>query len=151
MELLTWKQEQLATRRYTVSAANGPIGKLEFDGWTSNNANFSTERINLAFERKGWLEHEVTISFKGEVVGISKTSGFGKTTTTLVTGEVFTLEGKLLDSRRRLLDATGNTLLQFEQHDISGNTGSITTTREIPELTKLLLVAIGLYFRNLGQ
>lgn len=151
MEQLNWKQEGMASRKYSLSGANGFVGQLAFKGWTSNDADFSSERINLFFERKGWLEHDVTISFKGEVVGMSKTSGFGNTTTTLVTGERYMLEGKAFDSSRVLVDATGNTVMRFDQEGLSGSRGSIAIHGEIPELTKLLLVAIGLYFKNLGQ
>lgn len=151
MELLSWKQEAQTVRRYTVSGENGPVGKLEFNAWTSNDATFTSQRINLLFERKGWLDHDVTISFNGEVIGMSKTSGFGKTTTTLVTGERFTLEGKALSSSRVLVDADGYTVMQFDHGNLSGSTGKITIDREVPELTKLLLIAIGLYFKNLGK
>ncbi|MBF8964159.1 hypothetical protein I0P70_12965 [Pontibacter sp. FD36] len=151
MELLHWKQENLASRRYSVSGEDGPVGELAFRGWTSNDADFSSERINLYFQRQGWLEHDVTIHFKDEVIGMSKTSGFGKTTTTLVTGEQFTFQGKSLDNSRDLLDEAGNILMHFEQGSLSITKGQISVARDIPELTKLLLVATGLYFKHLGQ
>jgi hypothetical protein len=151
MEQLSWKQEGLASRKYTLSGASGLVGHLAFKGWTSNDADFSSERIHLFFQRKGWLEHDVTISFKDEVVGMSKTSGFGNITTTLVTGERFMLKGKALDSGSILVDAVGNTMMRFEPEGLSGNRGNISIAGEIPELTKLLLVAIGLYFKHLGQ
>ncbi|SIT93875.1 hypothetical protein [Pontibacter indicus] len=151
MALLHWKQQDLTTRRYTVSDENGQVGELAFRGWTSNDADFSSERINLYFQRQGWLQHDVTIHFKDEVIGMSKTSGFGKTTTTLVTGEQFTFQGKSLDSTRELLDEAGNSLMRFEQGSFSMSSGQITIARDIPELTRLLLVATGLYLRHLGQ
>ena len=124
---------------------------LAFKGWTSNDADFISERISLHFERKGWLEHDVTVTFKGEVVGIGKTSGFGKTTTTLVTGEQYTLQGKSLSSTRDLTDATDRVVMRFEQGNFSVARGSIAMYEEVPELTKYLLVAIGLYLKHLGQ
>jgi hypothetical protein len=151
MEILTWKQEGMASRKYSLSGADGLVGLLAFKGWTSNDADFSSERIHLFFQRKGWLEHEVTISFRGEVVGMSKSSGFGNTTTTLVTGERFILEGKALDSSSVLVDSAGNSMMRFDPEGLGGNRGSVTVEREFPELTKLLLVAIGLYFKHLGQ
>ncbi|WP_299702535.1 hypothetical protein [uncultured Pontibacter sp.] len=151
MEILTWKQEGFTARKYTVSGNNGLVGRLDFKGWTSFDADFSSERINLAFRRQGWLEHEVTISFKGEVVGMSKTSGFGKTTTTLVTGERFALESKAFGSSRALVDAAGNTVINFDPSNFGGTKGNIAIHSEIPELTKLLLVATGLYFKTLAD
>ena len=151
MELLHWKQENLTSRKYTVSDENGLVGALAIKGWTSNDADFSSERINLHFQRKGWLEHDVTIHFKDEVIGISKSSGFGQTTTTLVTGERFTFQGKTLTSNRDLVDEAGHTLMHFEQGNFSTASGQISITQDIPELTKLLLVATGLYFKHLGQ
>ncbi|PVY43085.1 hypothetical protein [Pontibacter virosus] len=151
MELLHWKQENLTSRKYTVSDENGVVGALAFKGWASNDADFSSERINLYFQRKGWLQHDVTICFKDEVIGMSKTSGFGKTTTTLVTGEQFTFGGKASDSSRDLFDEAGSSLMHFEQGSFSNSIGRISIARDIPELTKLLLVATGLYFKHLSQ
>ncbi|PKV63284.1 hypothetical protein [Pontibacter ramchanderi] len=82
---------------------------------------------------------------------MSKTSGFGKTNTTLVSGEQFTFQGKSLDSTRELQDEAGNILMRFEQSSPSMSGGQISIARDIPELTRLLLVATGLYFRHLGQ
>lgn len=149
--MLRWKQENAASRRYSVSDDNGLVGELAFRGWTSNDADFSSQRINLYFQRQGWLEQDVTIRFKDEVIGMSKTSGFGQTRTTLVTGEQFTFKGRALDSSRDLLDEAGNSLMRFEQGNFSITSGHISITRDIPELTKLLLVATGLYFKHLGQ
>lgn len=151
MEVWQWQQENLASRRYSITGKNGLVGMLAFKGWTSNDADFISERISLHFERKGWLEHDVTITFKGEVVGVSKTSGFGNTTITLVTGESYTLQGKTLNKARDLTDEHGWVVLRFEQGNYSVARGSITLNGEIPELTKFLLVAIGLYFKHLGQ
>ncbi|MDO6390180.1 hypothetical protein Q4E40_08585 [Pontibacter sp. BT731] len=151
MALLHWKQENLTSRRYTVNDENGVVGELTFRGWTSNDADFSSERINLYFQRKGWLEHDVTIHFKEEVIGMSKSSGFGQSTTTLVTGEQFTFKGKALDSSRDLQDEAGNNLMRFEQGNFSIASGQISIIREISELTRLLLVATGLYFKHLSQ
>lgn len=151
MELLYWKQENLTSRRYTVSDANGLVGELAFRGWTSNDADFSSARINLYFQRQGWLEHDLTIHFRDEVIGMSKSSGFGKTTTTLVTGEQFTFQGKTLNSSRDLRDEAGHTLMRFEQGNFSMARGQISIFRDIPELTLLLLVASGLYFKHLGH
>ncbi|MCP2043621.1 hypothetical protein [Pontibacter sp. HSC-36F09] len=151
MELLYWKQENLTARKYTVRDENSLVGELAFRGWTSNDADFSSARINLYFQRQGWLEHDLTIHFKDEVIGMSKSSGFGKTTTTLVTGEQFTFQGKTLNSSRDILDKTGQTLVRFEQGNFSIASGQISIGRDIPELTKLLLVATGLYLKHLGQ
>ncbi|WP_018479729.1 hypothetical protein [Pontibacter roseus] len=151
MEVWQWQQESLASRRYTVSGESGPIGVLAFGGWTSNDAEFSSERLSLHFQRQGWLEHDVTIRFKGEVVGMSKTASFGKTITTFVTGERYTLQGKTLNSSRDLTDEAGHVVMRFEQGDFSIRQGHISMNKEIPELTKFLLVAIGLYFKHLGQ
>ncbi len=151
MEVWHWQQENLASRRYSVNADSGLVGVLAFNGWTSNDADFIAERIQLHFKRQGWLEHDITISFKGEVVGMCKTTGFGKITTTLVTGERYTLQGKALSSTRDLTDEGGQVIVRFEQGDYSVARGSITVYAEVPELTKFLLVAIGLYLKHLGQ
>jgi hypothetical protein len=151
MEVWHWQQENLASRRYSISSKDGLVGMLAFKGWTSNDADFISERIQLHFKREGWLEHDVTISFKGEVVGLCKTSGFGKTSATLVTGEQYTLQGKSLSSTRDLTDATGQVVMRFEQGNFSVTQGSISAYAEVPELTRFLLMAIGLYFKHLGQ
>ncbi|WP_245869285.1 hypothetical protein [Pontibacter ramchanderi] len=49
MALLHWKQQDLTSRRYTVYDENGQVGELAFRGWTSNDADFCSERINLYF------------------------------------------------------------------------------------------------------
>jgi hypothetical protein len=151
MEVWHWQQENLASRRYSIRNESGMVGVLAFKGWTSHDADFISERVQLHFKRQGWLEHDVTISFKGEVVGMSKTSGFGKTTATLVTGEQYTLQGKTLSSTRDLTDATGRVVMRFEQGNFSVAQGSISIYAEVPELTRFLLVAIGLYLKHLGQ
>ncbi|MBD1396895.1 hypothetical protein H9Q13_06940 [Pontibacter sp. JH31] len=151
METLNWKQNGWTGRKYSISAPNGPIGKLDFKGWSSYDADFSSERINLTFRNKGWFQQEVTIRFNGEEVGNAETSAFGKTYINLVSGERYKLECKTFSSSRTLVDEQGNPVVRFDQGSFSGTKGTIALHSEVPELTKLLLVATGLYFKTLAD
>lgn len=151
MEILNWKQNGWTGRKYSISAAHGLVGKLDFKGWSSYDADFSSERINLTFRNKGWFQQEVTIRFNGEVVGNAETSAFGKTYINLISGERYKLENKSFSSNRALVDEKGNPVVRFDQGSFSGTKGTIAIQSEVPELTKLLLIATGLYFKTVAD
>lgn len=151
MESLSWKQNGWNGRKYSISTTYGLVGKLDFRGWSGYDADFNSERISLTFRNKGWFQQEVTIRFNGEVVGKTDTSAFGTNYINLVSGERYKPKTKPFSSNRILMDEGGNPVVRFDQEGFSGTNGTIAIHSEVPELTRLLLVATGLYFKSVAD
>ena len=151
MEILNWKQEGFSGRKYTVSSAGGKAGKLVFDGWASYNATYGSGDTRLTFSSKGWFEQEVTIRYNGEVIGKGITSIMGKTRIEMATGEKYLLQNKSFSQKQVMVDAAGKPVISLEQSGFSLGKGRVVVSDDVPELTKLALVSISLYFKTLSD
>ncbi|WP_299824287.1 hypothetical protein [uncultured Pontibacter sp.] len=149
MEEFNWKQEGFSGRNYVVNAAAGHAGKLVFDGWSSYNAVYSLGENKLMFSSKGWFEQEVTIHYNGEVIGHGTTSTFGKTRIDMVSGERYVIQSKSFSQEQAMTDGTGQRIVTFKQPGFSFGKGQIAVADGVSELTKVVLVGTGLYFKAL--
>ena len=147
MEVLNWKQEGFSGRKYSVSSAEGPIGKLVFEGWSSYNAVYTSGETELTFKSKGWFTQEVTIRYNGEIIGVGFTSVMGKTRIEMASGEKYVLQNKGFSQKLVMSDQTGQRVLSFKLASFSFGKGQVELADNIPELTKAVLVSIGLYFK----
>ncbi|MEJ8801399.1 hypothetical protein [Pontibacter sp. H249] len=151
MEIINWKQEGISGRKYSIRSAGGQVSKLVFDGWSSYNAVYSTGETKLTFSSKGWFEQEVTIRYNGEVIGHGITSIMGKIRIEMATGEKYVLQNKGFSQKQVMTDATGKSVLSFEQPSFSFGKGHIAVADSVPELTKIVLVSTGLYFKTVSD
>lgn len=151
METLNWKQEGFSGRKYSVSSTEGHIGKLVFEGWTSYNAVYTSGETELDFKSKGWFEQKVTVRYNGEIIGEGVTSVMGKTRIEMASGEKYVLQNKGFSQKLVMSDQTGQHVLSFKQANFSMGKGQVELADKIPELTKAVLVSIGLYFKAVAD
>ncbi|GAB3200378.1 hypothetical protein ABID22_003575 [Pontibacter aydingkolensis] len=151
MEILNWKQKDFSGRKYIVNSADGQLGKLVFDGWTSYNAVFDSGESSVSFTSKGWVEQEVTIRYNGEIVGNGITSLLGKSRIEMVSGEKYVLQSKTFSQKQVLTDVAGKSVISFEQPAFGFGKGQILIADGVSELTKLALVSTGLYFKTVSD
>lgn len=147
MEVLQWKQQDFSGRKYSVASPEGQLGKLVFKGWSSYSAIFGSGDTSISFSSKGWLEQEVTIRYNGEVIGSAVTSVFGKTRIEMVSGERYLLESKSFSQKQVLSDGAGKSIMSFEQSAFGFGKGKVLVADNVPQLTRLLLLSTGLYFK----
>lgn len=151
MNTLHWNQKDWLGREFALRTIDRPLGNITFSGWSGYDAVYTSDIATISFKNKGWFTQEVSINYNGEEIGKATSSLFGKTEVKLKTGETYLLKSEPFSYNRKVLDASGNTLISFKQPIFSFGKGEIMVSDELPELSKEVLVSTSLYLKAVAE
>lgn len=152
MDILNWKQNSWSGRELGLYAAEQPLGKLKFIGWTSYDAKYTTGNTSITFKTKGFFDQDIAVLYNGEEIGSASVSTLtGKAKLHLLTGELYTMKSSLLSSNRTVQDTAGKTLISFKQPALGFGKGIVEVSEELSDLTKEVLVSTSLYLKSVTE